>query len=248
MKDPDFDDSFQLKNPSSGEVVETVSAKYLWQKILDLRMQTGEPYLVFIDTANRAMPKWLSDKGLKINGSNLCTEIFLPTNEKRTAVCCLSSLNLEYYDDWKDDKQFILDVMEMLDNVLQYFIDKAPSTIATDVRGAIKTALAGCTANIYDSVPEAPIVPAIVVVPDAPYMELPISISNLPANINGGSFAGFVEGWTMRSTLSGLSITLNLSSKEFSSFTLNWNQAGASLQWTGVNATLTWANATGALT
>jgi ribonucleoside-diphosphate reductase alpha chain len=130
MKDPDFDDSFQLKNPSSGEVVETVSAKYLWQKILDLRMQTGEPYLVFIDTANKAMPKWLSDKGLKINGSNLCTEIFLPTNEKRTAVCCLSSLNLEYYDDWKDNKQFILDVMEMLDNVLQYFIDKAPSTIA----------------------------------------------------------------------------------------------------------------------
>jgi ribonucleoside-diphosphate reductase alpha chain len=130
MKDPDFDDSFQLKNPSNGEVVEIVSAKYLWQKILDLRMQTGEPYLVFIDTANKAMPKWLSDKGLKINGSNLCTEIFLPTNEKRTAVCCLSSLNLEYYDDWKDDKQFILDVMEMLDNVLQYFIDKAPSTIA----------------------------------------------------------------------------------------------------------------------
>lgn len=130
MKDPDFDDSFQLKNPANGEVVETVSAKYLWQKILDLRMQTGEPYLVFIDTANKAMPKWLSDKGLKINGSNLCTEIFLPTNEKRTAVCCLSSLNLEYYDDWKDNKQFILDVMEMLDNVLQYFIDKAPSTIA----------------------------------------------------------------------------------------------------------------------
>jgi len=130
MKDPDFDDSFQLKNPATGLVVETVSAKYLWQKILDLRMQTGEPYLVFIDTANKAMPKWLSDKGLKINGSNLCTEIFLPTNEKRTAVCCLSSLNLEYYDEWKNDKQFILDVMEMLDNVLQYFIDKAPSTIA----------------------------------------------------------------------------------------------------------------------
>ena len=130
MKDPDFDDSFELKNPANGMVVETVSAKYLWQKILDLRMQTGEPYLVFIDTANKAMPKWLSEKGLKINGSNLCTEIFLPTNEKRTAVCCLSSLNLEYYDQWKDDKQFILDVMEMLDNVLQYFIDRAPSTIA----------------------------------------------------------------------------------------------------------------------
>jgi ribonucleoside-diphosphate reductase alpha chain len=130
MKDPDFDDSFQLKNPATGLVVETVSAKYLWQKILDLRMQTGEPYLVFIDTANKALPSWLSHKGLKINGSNLCTEIFLPTNEKRTAVCCLSSLNLEYYDEWKNDKQFILDVMEMLDNVLQFFIDRAPSTIA----------------------------------------------------------------------------------------------------------------------
>jgi ribonucleoside-diphosphate reductase alpha chain len=130
MKDPDFDDSFQLRNPATGLVVETVSAKYLWQKILDLRMQTGEPYLVFIDTANKALPKWLSDKGLNINGSNLCTEIFLPTNEKRTAVCCLSSLNLEYYDQWKNDKQFILDVMEMLDNVLQYFIDRAPTTIA----------------------------------------------------------------------------------------------------------------------
>jgi len=130
MKDPDFDDSFSLRNPATKEVVETVSAKYLWQKILDLRMQTGEPYLVFIDTANKALPVWLKDKGLKINGSNLCTEIFLPTNEKRTAVCCLSSLNLEYYDEWKNDNQFILDVMEMLDNVLQYFIDKAPPTIA----------------------------------------------------------------------------------------------------------------------
>lgn len=129
MKDPDADDSWPLINPANGETVEVVSAKYLWQKLMDLRMQTGEPYLVFIDTANKAMPKWLSNKGLKINGSNLCTEIFLPTNEERTAVCCLSSLNLEYYDDWKDDKQFIHDVMEMLDNVLQYFIDNAPDTI-----------------------------------------------------------------------------------------------------------------------
>lgn len=129
MKDDRADDSFELINPSNGEVVEVVSAKYLWQKILDLRMQTGEPYLIYIDAANRALPVWLSDKGLKINGSNLCTEIFLPTNDKRTAVCCLSSLNLEYYDDWKQDKQFITDVMEMLDNVLQYFIDNAPDSI-----------------------------------------------------------------------------------------------------------------------
>lgn len=130
MKDPDADDSWPLINPANGEVVETVSAKYLWQKLLDLRMQTGEPYIVFIDSANRALPSWLSNKGLTINGSNLCTEIFLPTSEDRTAVCCLSSLNLEYYDDWKDDKQFIVDVMEMLDNVLTYFIDNAPDTIS----------------------------------------------------------------------------------------------------------------------
>ena len=130
MKDSDADDSWPLINPANGEVIETVSAKYLWQKILDLRMQTGEPYLIFIDTANKAMPAWLSNKGLKINGSNLCTEIFLPTSEDRTAVCCLSSLNLEYYDEWKSDGQFIVDIMEMLDNVLQYFIDHAPDSIA----------------------------------------------------------------------------------------------------------------------
>jgi ribonucleoside-diphosphate reductase alpha chain len=130
MKDPEASDSFELINPSSGAVVETVSAKYLWQKILDLRMQTGEPYLVFIDTANAAVPQWLKDKGLTINGSNLCTEIFLPTSEERTAVCCLSSLNVEYYDDWKHDEQFIDDVMEMLDNVLTYFIEHAPDSIS----------------------------------------------------------------------------------------------------------------------
>jgi len=130
MKDSDTDDSWPLINPANGEVIETVSAKYLWQKILDLRMQTGEPYLIFIDSANKAMPSWLSNKGLKINGSNLCTEIFLPTSEDRTAVCCLSSLNLEYYDEWKSDGQFIVDVMEMLDNVLQHFIDNAPDSIS----------------------------------------------------------------------------------------------------------------------
>ena len=129
MKDPEANDDWELINPANGEVAEVVSAKGLWQKMLDLRMQTGEPYFIFIDTANRAMPKWLQDKGLKINGSNLCTEIFLPTSADRTAVCCLSSLNLEYYDDWKEVEKFIPDVMEMLDNVLQYFIDNAPNHI-----------------------------------------------------------------------------------------------------------------------
>lgn len=136
MKDGDANDDWELINPANGEVVEVVSAKYLWQKILDLRMQTGEPYLVFIDTANRALPPWLDDKGLQINGSNLCTEIFLPTSADRTAVCCLSSLNLEYYDDWKNDDLFIPDVMEMLDNVLQYFIDNAPDHIRRAIRSA----------------------------------------------------------------------------------------------------------------
>jgi ribonucleoside-diphosphate reductase alpha chain len=129
MKDPDANDDWELRDPHSGELRETVSAKELWQKLLELRMTTGEPYLHFIDESNRKMPQWLKDKGLKIHQSNLCSEIILPTNEKRTAVCCLSSLNLEYYDDWKNDKLFLKDVAEMLDNVLQYFIDTAPSAI-----------------------------------------------------------------------------------------------------------------------
>jgi ribonucleoside-diphosphate reductase alpha chain len=130
MLNEHFDDSWELKDPASGEVREVVSARELWQKLLDLRMQTGEPYLHFIDESNRKLPQWLKDKGLKVHQSNLCSEIILPTNEQRTAVCCLSSLNLEYYDEWKNDAQFLRDVAEMLDNVLQYFIDNAPDTIA----------------------------------------------------------------------------------------------------------------------
>jgi len=129
MIDEHADDSWELKDPHSGEIREVVSAKELWQKLLELRMTTGEPYLHFIDESNRKMPKWLKDKGLKIHQSNLCSEIILPTNEQRTAVCCLSSLNLEYYDDWKNDSLFLKDVAEMLDNVLQYFIDTAPDSI-----------------------------------------------------------------------------------------------------------------------
>ena len=129
MLDKDADDSWELIDPASNEVREVVSAKMLWEKILDLRMQTGEPYLHFIDESNRKLPQWLKDKDLKVHQSNLCSEIILPTNEERTAVCCLSSLNLEYYDEWKSDPLFLRDIAEMLDNVLQYFIDNAPSTI-----------------------------------------------------------------------------------------------------------------------
>jgi ribonucleoside-diphosphate reductase alpha chain len=136
MKDPEANDDWELINPANGEVAEVVSAKYLWQKMLDLRMQTGEPYFIFIDTANRDMPEWLQAQDLKINGSNLCTEIFLPTSADRTAVCCLSSLNLEYYDDWRGVDLFIPDVMEMLDNVLNYFLDNAPHHIRRAVYSA----------------------------------------------------------------------------------------------------------------
>jgi ribonucleoside-diphosphate reductase alpha chain len=130
MLDPDADDSWELKDPHNSEVREVVSAKDLWQRILEMRMHTGEPYIHFIDTSNRMMPEFQKKLGLSIKQSNLCSEIILPTDKDRTAVCCLSSLNLEYYDDWKSDKLFLRDVAEMLDNVLQYFIDNAPDSIS----------------------------------------------------------------------------------------------------------------------
>ena len=130
MLDKDADDTWELKDPHTGEVKDTVSAKHLWQQILEIRMQTGEPYLHFIDTSNRKMPDFQKKLGLSIKQSNLCSEIILPTDKDRTAVCCLSSLNLEYYDEWKNDELFLKDVAEMLDNVLQYFIDNAPDYIS----------------------------------------------------------------------------------------------------------------------
>ena len=129
MLDPTFDDTWNLKDPHSGEVRDHISAKELWQRILEIRMQTGEPYLHFIDTSNAAMPEFQKKLGLSIKQSNLCSEIILPTDKERTAVCCLSSLNLEYFDEWKNDKLFLRDTAEMLDNVLQYFIDNAPNAI-----------------------------------------------------------------------------------------------------------------------
>jgi len=130
MVDPDANDDWNLVDPASSEIRETVSAKMLWQMIMELRMHTGEPYLHFIDRSNEHLPQWLKDKGLRVNQSNLCSEIILPTNEQRTAVCCLSSLNLETYDEWKNEPLFLKDVAEMLDNVLNYFIDNAPDTIS----------------------------------------------------------------------------------------------------------------------
>ena len=138
MTDPDCDDGWNLTDPHSGRVTATVSAKELWQKILELRMETGEPYLHFIDTSNRMLPQSQKDLGLSIKQSNLCSEIILPTDKKRTAVCCLSSVNLEYYDDWKTERLFLKDVAEMLDNVLQYFIENSPKGVSRAKYSAIK--------------------------------------------------------------------------------------------------------------
>lgn len=129
LEDPDADDSWPLVDPKTKEVKEVASVKDLWQRIISMRAQTGEPYLHFIDTANKALPDFQKAKGLEIKHSNLCVEIELPTNKDRTFVCCLSSMNAYYYDEWKDNPLIIRDVMEMLDNVLQYFIDNAPDTV-----------------------------------------------------------------------------------------------------------------------
>ena len=120
---------WKLLDPKTKEVRETIKARQLWESILETRYRTGEPYLNFIDTANAALPPTMRAKGFKIHGSNLCNEIHLPTNEYRTAVCCLSSLNLEYYDEWKNTG-IVGDLVTMLDNVISYFIEHAPRELS----------------------------------------------------------------------------------------------------------------------
>ena len=123
------DADWLLVDPNDQSVRDTMKARKLWELLLETRYRTGEPYLNFIDTANRAMPESQKKLGLKIRGSNLCNEIHLATNEDRTAVCCLSSVNLELYDEWKDTTM-IEDLIEFLDNVLQFFIDHAGDEIS----------------------------------------------------------------------------------------------------------------------
>jgi ribonucleoside-diphosphate reductase alpha chain len=149
MVDPHADDSWDLVQPHNGKVVETVSAKALWMKILELRMQTGEPYLWFIDRANEGVPEYQKAIGLKNHGSNLCSEISLVTSKERTAVCCLSSVNIEYYDDWSKDELFLSDILEMLDNVIQYFVDNAPDTISRAKFSAMRERSVGVGALGY---------------------------------------------------------------------------------------------------
>ena len=126
---PSADDTWELIDPHTKRVVRKVSAKKLWQKILETRVATGEPYLCFIDTIQKSLPESQKKIGLKVHHSNLCSEITLPTNEERTAVCCLSSLNLEKYDEWKEDNNFVPDVVRFLDNVLEYFINNASDNL-----------------------------------------------------------------------------------------------------------------------
>ena len=138
MTNPYADDTWELKDPHSNKVCDIVSAKELWQRILEMRMQTGEPYIHYIDRSNDALPPWLKQRGLKVHQSNLCSEIILPTDADRTAVCCLSSVNLEYFDEWSKDKSFLIDMLEMLDNVLQKFINEAPDSISRAKYSAIR--------------------------------------------------------------------------------------------------------------
>ena len=131
MRAVETDQQWALKSPADGSVQSTISARNLWIRLLTARVETGEPYIIFIDTVNRLIPQHHKLAGLNVKTSNLCSEITLPTGidkegRDRTAVCCLSSLNLEKYDEWKDDKNIINDVMRFLDNVLSDFINRAP--------------------------------------------------------------------------------------------------------------------------
>jgi ribonucleoside-diphosphate reductase alpha chain len=134
---------FGLRSPKTNEVLREVDARALWQKVLELRLQTGEPYLIFSDTVNRAMPQHQRELGLSVRQSNLCSEIMLHTGvdhlgNDRTAVCCLSSVNAETFLEWRDHPMFIEDIMRFLDNVLQDFIDRAPDAAATAAYAAMR--------------------------------------------------------------------------------------------------------------
>tara|TARA_B100001027_G_scaffold103611_1_gene71271 strand:+ start:3239 stop:5176 length:1938 start_codon:yes stop_codon:yes gene_type:complete len=143
MRAVELDEQWALKSPKDGAVQQTVSARNLWIRLLTARIETGEPYIIFIDTVNRQIPQHHKLAGLTVKTSNLCSEITLPTGidkegRDRTAVCCLSSLNVEKYDDWKDDEKFVDDVMRFLDNVLTDFINNAPVEFSDATYSAIK--------------------------------------------------------------------------------------------------------------
>ena len=143
MRAVEMDGQWALKSPKDGIVQSTISARNLWIRLLTARIETGEPYIIFIDTVNRLIPQHHKLAGLNVKTSNLCSEITLPTGidkdgKDRTAVCCLSSLNIEKYDEWKDDENFVSDVMRFLDNVLNDFIENAPEQFSNATYSAMR--------------------------------------------------------------------------------------------------------------
>jgi ribonucleoside-diphosphate reductase alpha chain len=155
---------FGLRSPHTDKVIKTVSARKLWQKILEMRLQTGEPYMIFSDTVNKALAKHQRDQGLKVQQSNLCAEIMLATGldkygKQRTAVCCLSSVNAEKWDEWKDEEGFIEDIMRFLDNVLQDFIDNAPGEMKDAKYSAARERSVGLGLMGYHSMLQAKDIP-----------------------------------------------------------------------------------------
>ena len=143
MRAVETDEQWALKSPVDGSVQQTISARNLWIRLLTARIETGEPYIIYIDTVNRQIPQHHKLANLTVKTSNLCSEITLPTGidkdgKDRTAVCCLSSLNIEKYDEWKDDKNFVKDVMRFLDNVLTDFIERAPDEFSDATYSAMK--------------------------------------------------------------------------------------------------------------
>ncbi|MFL2889612.1 MAG: ribonucleoside-diphosphate reductase subunit alpha [Pelagibacteraceae bacterium] len=143
MRAVETDGQWALRSPNDGSVQSTIPARNLWIRLLTARVETGEPYIIYIDTVNRQIPQHHKLAGLKVKTSNLCSEITLPTGidndgKERTAVCCLSSLNLDTYDEWKDNNQFIEDVMKFLDNVMTDFITRAPNEFANAKYSAMR--------------------------------------------------------------------------------------------------------------
>ena len=143
MRAVEEDGEWDLRSPKDQTVQKSISARSLWIRLLTARVETGEPYLVFKDRVNNLRPEQQKLAGLEIKTSNLCSEITLPTGtdhhgKERTAVCCLSSVNIEKYYEWENDKNFIPDIMRFLDNVIQDFIDNAPETMNTAAYSAMR--------------------------------------------------------------------------------------------------------------
>ena len=164
MEAVETDDIWELRSPHNNQVIETLRARDLWVKLLTARVETGEPYLLFIDNVNKAIPEHHKQLGLLVKTSNLCSEITLPTGtdhlgNSRTAVCCLSSINLETYDEWKNDKVFIEDIMRFLDNVLTDFIDTAPPSMAKAVYSAQRERSVGLGVMGFHSYLQAKMIP-----------------------------------------------------------------------------------------